>query len=127
MKQIARKGDYIIVDKENSSGGTTKAVFWIFFGIVGFIAIYMPFYGTNLRYQVGGAFSNTFNTIGVILFTLGTLMMLWGLLILFCGKNLSGIKLMLLGFLICYIGGFFLAPATLGSSSSGKDIPQGYH
>jgi len=124
VKEIPHKDDYIIIEK---SSNRSKSVFWIFFGILGFIAIYMPFYGANLRYQTGTMFSKTFNFIGTTLMVLGGLMLIWGLFSLFCGSTSGGIKLMILGVLLIIIASYFLAPATIVASSSGREAPQGYH
>jgi len=116
--------DLIIIEKSSKK---SKAIFWMFFGIIGFIAIYFPFFGPNLRYKTGSYISNTFNTLGTILVTIGALMMIWGLFTLFCGRAGGGVKMMLLGFVILFIGGWFLAPSLIGSTSTGREVPQGYH
>ena len=71
--------------------------------------------------------SKFFTGIGTVLITLGALMFIWGLFTLFCGKSGSGVKVMILGFIMVFLGGYFVNPALLGVGSSGKEIPKGYH
>ncbi len=116
--------DYIIVEEEK---GKTKLVFWVFFGILVFLGIYLPFFAPNLRYQTGAIFLKIFSTAGTIMVTLGVLLMIWGLFSLFCGRRGSGVKIMLLGFVLIYLGGYLVAPQVLGAGGSGEQIPKGYH
>ncbi len=116
--------DYIIIDEENNK---TKLVFWVFFGILVFLGIYLPFFAPNLRYQTGAIFIKIFSTAGTIMVTLGVMLMIWGLFSLFCGRRGSGVKTMLLGFVLIYLGGYLVAPQVMGAGSSGEQIPKGYH
>ncbi len=118
------KSDVIIIKKENKK---SSVIFWIFFGIIGFLAIYFPLFGSNLRFQTGALLSKAFTTVGTILVTFGALMFVWGLFTLFCGKSGSGVKVMILGFVMVFLGSYFINPALLGVGSTGKEVPKGYH
>ena len=118
------KSDSIIIKEENKK---SSMIFWVFFGIIGFLAIYFPIFGSNLRFQTGAMLSKVFTTAGTILVTLGALMFVWGLFMLFCGKSGSGVKVMILGFVMMFLGGYFINPAFIGVGSTGKEVPKGYH
>ncbi|MFX0142287.1 MAG: hypothetical protein ACFFDN_52090 [Candidatus Hodarchaeota archaeon] len=121
---MKNKDDYFYTGHSNNN---LKPIFWIIFGIIGFIAVYLPLFGQNLRYQTGTFFGSLFNIIGSTFITIGIILMLWGIFTIVCGKAFGGIKLLILGVLLIYIGGFFVAPALFGVSSSGKEISEGYH
>ena len=116
--------DYIVIEEEKSK---TKLVYWVFFGILVFLGIYFPFFAPNLRFQAGATFSKIFNTAGTIMITLGVLLMVWGFFTLFCGKTGSGVKTMLLGFVLLYLGGYLIAPEIITAGGSGEPVPKGYH
>ena len=119
------KSNTIIIKKEDNK--KFNVVFWVFFGIIGFLAIYFPFFGPNLRFQTGMMLSKVFTTVGTVLVTLGALMFIWGLLSLFCGRTSSGVKVMLLGFVMMFLGGYFINPALIGAGGTGREVPKGYH
>jgi len=118
------KDDYMMMGSKQRHD---NLIFWVFFGILAFIAVYVPFFGPNLRYQTGTMLAKIFTTAGTILVSLGVLMFVWGLFTLFCGSRTGGVKIMILGFLLAFIGGYLLNPALIGASGTGKDIPRGYH
>jgi len=114
---------FMTYDEEKKS----NSVLWVFFGIIGFIAIYYPLFGGNLRYTTGAFFSNIFHTIGIVCCTLGVLIIVWGFLILICTKSMKAISLMLFGFVLILIGSFWLEPGTMGTITHGEAVPRGYH
>ncbi|MHA1294546.1 MAG: hypothetical protein ACTSQJ_18045 [Promethearchaeota archaeon] len=117
--------EYIIIGKRKNS---RRFIFWFFFGIITFIAIYFPFFGGNLRFSVGSSLSAVFHILGKISFSIGSLMMIWGLFTLLCTRSIkSGIPLMVIGFLLCLFGSYLLDPSIIGFSTFGKEVPQGYH
>ncbi len=119
---MSEKNVYI-QDKRSS-----KFIFWIFFGILAFIAIYFPFFQPNLRYQTGAALGSVMDILGNIFFTLGTLCMIFGGLGLIISRGGGGsIKSLVLGFLMLNIGQWLLGPGTVPLSSNSENIPIGYH
>ena len=104
-----------------------SSILWVFFGVIGFIAIYFPLFGSNLRFTVGTFFSQAFRTLGTICLTLGVLIMVWGFLTLICTRSMKAISFMLLGFFLMLLGSFFLEPGNLGIISNGEKVPKGYH
>ncbi len=104
-----------------------NSILWIFFGVIGFITIYFPLFGSNLRFTVGTFFSQAFTTLGTICLTLGLIIMVWGFLMLLCARSMKAISVMLVGFFLMLLGSFFLEPANLGVISNGESVPKGYH
>ena len=78
------KKDRIIIytKKERSS----NKVFLAFLGILGFIAVYIPFFGSNLQYQTGTLFKFIFNTIGTLFLVLGITGFIINVLLIFLKK-----------------------------------------
>ena len=117
------KDDYVIIKKDRKS----KWVFWVFFGILGFLLIYFPFFAPNLRFQASNFFSRIFYIFGTIFISLGVLMIVFGLILVLCKRAGFGISLMLIGVLLVFLGSYFAFPETIGASYSGKEVPKGYH
>ena len=78
------KKDRIIIytRKEKRSNKT----FLAFLGILGFIAVYVPFFGSNLQYQTGTIFKFIFNTIGTLFLVLGITSFIINVLLIFLKK-----------------------------------------
>ncbi|MFX1393524.1 MAG: hypothetical protein ACFFAH_08110 [Promethearchaeota archaeon] len=57
----------------------------------------------------------------------GVLLMVWGLFTLFCGSRTGGVKIMIMGFIMAFIGSYFLNPAIFGASGTGREVSSGYH
>jgi hypothetical protein len=115
--------DFIIIrNKKNGS-----SILWVFFGIIGFLLIYFPLFGGNLRYTTGTFFSGIFTIAGTICCTLGILLLAWGFLTLICTRSFKALFIMLFGFFLLMLGSFFLEPGTLGMITDGKKVPKGYH
>lgn len=120
---MAQKDSVIVNIKQKHQ----KLAYWILFGILGFIVIYFPFFGGNLRYQMSGTLSATTNYFGTIFYKIGMFVLVWGILSLFCTGGKRGISVMIIGCLILVISMYFLNPGTIGSLSGGKSLPKGYH
>jgi hypothetical protein len=126
MWHLRNRNDYVILEKK---GGSGKWIYWTFFGILGFIAIYIPFFGTNLRYQASYLFSNVFNIIGTLSLTIGGLLAIFGFAGIFMrGKN--WIKSLILGGLLLWIGCWCLGIPSIWdifSPGTGTGGSGGYH
>ena len=123
MNAVAKSdGNLIIIER----GKKSKPVFWIFFGILGFIALYIPFYGQNLRFRTSTYFSGSLTYIGTILVNLGVLILIWGLASLVCTKSFRSLKTMVVGFLLLYIGMWFISP-NIGAGFGPSTTSTGYH
>lgn len=120
---MAKNDDFIIINKKKGN----NSILWFFFGIIGFILIYFPFFGSNLRYTTGTWFSNVFRLIGSVCYTFGVLLIVWGFLILICTRSFKAVSIMLVGFFLILIGSFWLDPGTFGIFTNGKVVPKGYH
>lgn len=113
--------------------GTSK-VTWIIIGIIVLIAFYLPFYGHNLRSNIGYEINSTLESIGSVLYFVGIFMIVIGVIRIFTGSSGGGIKMAILGYLILMISFWLYNPAdfsifsgplpdTLGGEPRGK----GYH
>ena len=123
---MTEKKLYIIKDNNDNSEKKSKSILWLFFGIIGFICIYFPFYGATLRYQTSSTLSRILVTTGTIMGTIGILMIVFGILGLFLGNKMKAIMLLLMGVIVLYITSLLLLPGTI-SSSSGGPSSKGYH
>ena len=113
--------EYFSSEKKNNF----KGMFWIFFGIVFFIAIYIPFLAPNLRYQIGSVFSAIFDFIGGLCLFVGFLLFIWGIAGVLCGRNFRAVSLLILGVLMIWIGMFLLEPTSgFGTNATSS---KGYH
>lgn len=113
----------IILEKERNH----SKLAWIFAGILGFVAIYVPFFGTNLRYQTGTVLKLIFNSIGTICLTFGPLLIAYGVIKIVFTKKLS-VGSIFFGVLLLWIG-CFLTDSTfdfMGMILGRKSQPIGY-
>ena len=109
----------------NKKGGSS--ILWVFFGIIGFLAIFFPFFGGNLRYTTGTHLSRIFTLAGTVCSTLGIIILAWGFLMLICTHSFKSLKIMFFGFFLLMLGSLFLEPGTFGVITDGKAVPKGYH
>lgn len=121
---MAHKNTVIVLNKSDKK---SKVVFWVFFGIIAFLAIWFPFFGPDLRFKTSATLSKAFTSVGTILVTFGVIMFMWGMLSLFCGRTSAGVKVMVLGAVLIFLGGYFITPSLVGAGSTGKRVPRGYH
>ena len=114
---------YVIVQKRRKS----NKAFLAFLGILMFVAIFIPFFGSTLRYSTGTAFRTIFTYVGNFCFTFGGAMFAISLLQVFFRR--IKVKTLLLSALLMWIGAFLTGvPFELwGFSMGGKQPPQGYH
>lgn len=107
-------------------GRRGSVVFWIFFGIVSFAAIYFPFFGGNLRYLIGDFVSGIFAKIGSFLFFGGLILLGIGFIRMFTG-GFKGIKIALLGLILVWVSLNFFDPGLWGILTHSEAVPKGYH
>ena len=120
---VKKNPDYYVIGHKKSS----SYVYWFLFGLLVFITIYFPFFGNNLRYQTGAAFSTVFNIIGTICNTFGYLLLALGCLMTFVFRRLGGIIVMVSGLLLVMFGGWLIDPYSFGASVFGTSATPGYH
>jgi len=113
----------IIIQKRRKS----NRVFLAFLGILGFVAIYVPFFGSNLRYMTGTAFKLIFTNVGNFCLIVGGALLAINILKVF-GKKID-IKGFLVRVLLLWIGAFLTgAPfEIMGFLFGGSQPPKGYH
>jgi len=121
---MAKNSDqFIIIQKKRKS----NKVFLIFLGILGFVAILVPFFGSNLRYMTGTAFNLIFTYLGNFCMIVGGALLAINILKVF-GKKID-IKGFSVSVLLLWIGAFLTgAPfEIMGFLFGGSQPPQGYH
>jgi len=114
---------FIIIQKKRKS----NKVFLAFLGILGFVAIYVPFFGSNLRYMTGTTFNLIFTFAGNFCLIVGGALLAINILKVF-GKKID-IKGFTVSVLLLWIGAFLTgAPfEIMGFLFGGNQPPQGYH
>ena len=81
----------------------SRTIVFIFLGIIVFIFVFFPFYGINLRYQVGSVFSKIFDTIGMICLLIGGVETAISVLGIFMGRSVNT-KTFILGIVLLWVG-----------------------
>jgi len=114
---------FIIIQKRRKSNKVVLA----FLGILGFVAIYVPFFGSNLRYMTGTTFKLIFTYVGNFCLIVGGALLAINILKIF-GKKID-IKGLSVSVLLLWIGAFLTgAPFEfMGFLFGGSQPPQGYH
>ena len=125
FNSLKNKGDSLIIymQKEKKS----NKAFLAFLGILGFIAVYVPFFGSNLQYQTGTLFKFIFNTIGTLFLVLGITSLIINILLVFLKKiRIGGF---ITSILLLWIGAFLTGTSftIMGSLMGGDRPPIGYH
>ena len=118
-----KDGIVIYMPKKRRSNKT----FLAFLAILGFVAFYVPVFGSNLQYQTGTTIKYIFNNFGYLCLVLGGTGFVVSILKVFLGKVST--KGILLSGLLLWIGAFLTdAPfVLLGIAFGGNPPVQGYH
>ncbi len=121
---MAKNKNEVYVLRKQSKPNRT---FVVFLGILGFVLISVPFFGSNLRYTTGSLFKTIFTTVGQICLTIGWAVLAIGFLKIFF-KRFS-VKTILYGVLLLWIGAFLTGVSfdIFGILIGGSPPPQGYH
>ncbi len=121
---MAKNSDGIIILRKQRKANHT---FLIFLGILGFVAIVVPFFGSNLRYMTSTVFKTIFVSVGQIFLTIGSALLVINILKIFFHQ--FNVKSMLLSALLLWIGAFLtgIPFEFLGLVFGGGQPPQGYH
>ena len=93
----------------------------------GFVAIYVPFFGSNLRYMTSATFKLIFNYVGNFCLILGGVLLAINILKVL-GKTID-IKSISVSVLLLWIGAFLTGASfeIMGFLFGGSQPPQGYH
>ena len=120
---MTKHENVIVIYKEKRH----SKIAWIFAGILLFIAVYVPFFGTDLRYQTGTVLKLIFNYIGTVCLVFGPLLIAFSVIRLLLSKRFS-LGAMFFGVLLLWIG-CFLTDTTydfMGLLIGRKNPSQGY-
>jgi len=117
------KNDIYILRKHRKPNRT----FLVFLGILGFVAVVVPFFGSNLRYMTGTLFKTIFVSVGQIFLTIGSALFVINFLKIFFHK--FSVKSMMFSLFLLWIGAFLTGMPfeLLGRAIGGSQPPQGYH
>jgi len=117
------KNDVYILRKQRKPNRT----FLVFLGILGFVAVIVPFFGSNLRYMTGTFFKIIFVNVGQIFLTIGGALFVINLLKIFFRK--FSVKSMMFSCFLLWVGAFLtgIPFELLGIVIGGTQPPQGYH
>jgi len=122
---LKNKGDRIIIYSQKRR--SPSKVFLAFIGILVFIAVYVPFFGSNLQYQTGTIFKFIFNTIGTLCLVLGMTSFIINILKIFLKKiSIGGFTVSIL---LLWIGAFLTGTSFIiwGFLIGGDRPTIGYH
>ena len=120
---VKYKDQIVIIQKRRKPNKT----FLIFLGILGFVAIVVPFFGSNLRYMTGTFVKTIFVSVGRIFLTIGGALLVINILRIFFRQ--FRVKSFLSSALLLWIGAFLTGVPfeLLGIVIGGSQPPQGYH
>ena len=121
---MAKNSNGIIILRKHRKPNRT---FLVFLGILGFVAVIVPFFGSNLRYMTGTFFKTIFVSVGQICLTIGGALFVINLLNIFFRK--FSVKSMMFSCFLLWVGAFLTGiPFELfGIAIGGIQPPQGYH
>ena len=99
----------------------------VFFGILGFIAIWVPFFGMNLQYQIGSIFYLIFTKLGELFILAGWIMLGFLVILIFITRKIY-LKSMMLSILLLWAGYFLTGQIfVIFGFQLGVNQPSGYH
>jgi len=125
---MRKKKDGIIIYVDNGRKRRKNPITLVFLAILAMIAVYIPFFGSTLRYQTSQTFQNIFEIIGSLSKLIGILTAGYGFLSIFAPRRVK-LGALLAGGLMLWIGCFLTyTPFTLfGITLGGGHPPVGYH
>jgi len=116
---------YLMRERRNS-----RSTVFIFLGIVICVFIFFPFYGINLRYQVGSTFSKIFDSIGIICLFAGGIATSISLIGILVGRSINT-KTFIIGIVLLWVGCWCTGAVLklFGNTIGGSSTPEnpGYH
>ena len=125
-KKQSYSTQYIVKPKYEQS----RRIIAILFGILIFVLVFFPFFGLNLRYQIGGVFSALIDGIGQFCLIIGGLLTIVGFVGIFTRSH-NWAKHVIIGITLLWIGCWctgavleFFGITIVDSTSSGGG---GYH
>lgn len=121
---MAKNNDHIVIIQKKRK---PNKIFLGFLGILGFVAIIVPFFGSNLRYMTGTGFKIFFDYLGNFCMIMGGALLAINILKVF-GKKID-IKGFLASVLFLWIGAFLTGASfeIMGFLFGGTQPPTGYH
>lgn len=115
--------EYVVVNKRAK---VAKVLFLVIFVILLYIFVWYPNYGGNLRFKIGSITNWLINFLGTFLMSLGGILMVYGILMIFLRKGSSGVKTAIIGAVMCYVG-FTILGGVFMANNEYEGVTQGYH
>ncbi|MFX0032570.1 MAG: hypothetical protein ACFE8E_02905 [Candidatus Hodarchaeota archaeon] len=110
-------------EKKRRSRGFTI----FFFGILAFIAVWVPFFGMNLQYQIGSIFYVIFTKLGEVCILAGWVILGFLILLIFVTRKIY-FKAMIFSIVLLWAGYFLTGQVfVLFGFQLGINQPPGYH
>ncbi len=78
-------------------------IIYVYFGILVFILLFFPFYGMNLRYQLGTVFSELIDKFGTVCLILGGIMVAFSVVSIFTSRFVNT-KYLIIGIVLLWAG-----------------------
>jgi len=104
----------------------SKFVLFAVAGVIAFITIYFPFFGSSIDFQVGLSLNNMMEGVGRFLTALGALYFLIGFIgLIQSGRN--SYRSLMVGFILMWLGAFLVSPGIGIDPTKGTNFPRGYH
>ncbi len=106
----------------------SRKTHWVFIGIILFIAIFMPIYGTALRYEVSSTLRFIFGAVGELCLTFGMVLTMLSVVFSIFSKKFY-LKSFIFGIVLLWIGAFMTDTqfSLFGYLFGANSPPQGYH
>lgn len=122
---MVKKNSFFSFYQEKKSKSRTST--GIFFGILGFIAIWVPFFGMNLQFQIGTFFYIIFTKLGELCILAGWIMLGFLIILIFITRKIY-LKSMIFSILLLWAGYFLTGQVfVLFGFQLGNNQPPGYH
>jgi hypothetical protein len=113
----------ILYEKKHS-----RKAHWFFIAIILFLVIFMPIYGTTLRYKVSNTLRFIFSAIGELCLTFGGALAALSVVFSLASRKFY-LKSLIFGIVLLWIGAFMIDAqfSLFGYVFGGNSPQQGYH
>ena len=103
MSRTKAKSDNIIIIAGKRRSHKLQ---WIFMAIILFVVVFVPIYGTTLRYDVGITLRMFFSSFGDICLTMGAALVILSILFSLLSRRKFYLKSFIFGIILLWVGAF---------------------
>ena len=120
----SKNGTIVIVEGKRHS----RKTYWVFLSIILFLVVFVPIYGTTLRYDVSIALRATFSAFGDLCLTFGVALTLLSVAFSLLSRRRFYLKSFIFGIVLLWIGAFLTDTqfSLFGYLFGGNRPSQGY-